>query len=148
MFSLVSGNMKDTFLCLNMMYSMWCDIEDLTIPLLLLPYCMCLDKIGDPMIASQREWWQDHVIPDWWIHHCRGVHSRKCTAGHCLVLMCELCHLCLSDNPGSILHQRVFCLQLICFSLVKAQNPVGGLLVFYKKRRDCNRRWEGKGEQE
>lgn len=30
------------------------DIEDLTIPLLLLPHRMCFDKIGDHMIRTQR----------------------------------------------------------------------------------------------
>lgn len=33
---------------------MWYDIEDLTIPLLLLPHRMCFDKIGDRMITTRQ----------------------------------------------------------------------------------------------
>lgn len=44
--------------------------------------------------------------------------SRKCTEKRCLVLMCELCHLCLSDNPRSILNHIVFLLFFFCFQQI------------------------------
>lgn len=48
------------------------------------------------------------LLTDGYIASARRGDRRECAAGHCLVLMCELCHLCLSDNPRSILHQRAF----------------------------------------
>ena len=121
-YSPVKCHMKHKFLCLQLMYSI-AHTEDLTIPLLLLPYRMCFDKIGD---HSSQQWWQGRVIPDWWIRHFapqswlqQKMHSRSLPCSHVWTLSSLLVWQSRINTQSK---RGFFCLRLIfCFSVAKAQ---------------------------